>query len=542
MRFERPPWSGDGVPVACVAAPIDGAGGAALVALYDVETATTQEARAAAAAAQSELERLEADLAERDAALDLSDEVARALRAYAGVEAIVASVELVLRRLGAVDVALAPYMAGQVVLGRSARGMLGPDMLTVAAHPDLATAVRDGEIATLAPDAAAGLEIPEGLGALVVPATCAGEPLGVLLVRLRGRARARAAAPCARSPRSGRRSASRSCRSACSPTSRAAAARPRQSPRATRTASSSAASTASRWSRPVIARVLVIDVRSLTSTSRPLRIRSAFIAAMITPSAVESRNVVSRRSRTTALRPPWIAPSSSERRSGRGVEVELAAHGDDQDLVLDRVPDVEPGRHRGGAKVTTRDSPSRDDERTATPSAATASSRARPPWRTSESSDRAVPCSRPHADSCRPSPPRSTRAASVIRSPGRESAIASSMSAMSLMRSTGRLVRGGERPDRAHEHRGRQRAAADAEPHPGRPEVGARGLGLAHAAADRRKTMRTSVAPSSASANSTASASAPISGSPSPRPGLSGRGRMPAPQSRTTNCRSSGVT
>jgi len=186
VRFERSPWSGDGVPVACIAAAIDGAGGMALVALYDVETATTQEARAAAAVARAELERLETELAERDAALDLSDEVARALRAYAGVEAIVASVELVLRRLGAVDVALAPYMAGQVVLGRSARGMLGPDMLTVAAHPDLATAVRDGEIATLAPQAAAGLEIPEGLGALVVPATCAGEPLGVLLVVFEG--------------------------------------------------------------------------------------------------------------------------------------------------------------------------------------------------------------------------------------------------------------------------------------------------------------------------------------------------------------------
>ena len=186
VQFERSPWSGDGVPVACVATAIDGAPGAALVALYDIETATTQEARGAAATARSELARLETDLAERDAALDLSAEVAGALRAYAGVEAIVASVELVLRRLGAVDVALAPYMAGQVVLGRSARGMLGPDMLTVAAHPDLATAVRDGEIATLAPEAAAGLEIPEGLGALVVPATCAGEPLGLLLLVFEG--------------------------------------------------------------------------------------------------------------------------------------------------------------------------------------------------------------------------------------------------------------------------------------------------------------------------------------------------------------------
>jgi DNA-binding transcriptional MerR regulator len=186
VRFERAPWSGDGVPVACVAAAIDDTGGGALVALYDTETVAAQDARAAAATAQAGLRHLEGELAERDAALDLSDEVARALRALAGVEAIVASVELVLRRLGALDVALAPYMAGQVVLGRSARGLLGPDMLTVAAHPDLASVVRDGEIATLAPDAAAGLEIPAGLGALVVPAACAGEPLGVLIVVFEG--------------------------------------------------------------------------------------------------------------------------------------------------------------------------------------------------------------------------------------------------------------------------------------------------------------------------------------------------------------------
>ncbi len=103
-----------------------------------------------------------------------------------GVEAIVASTELLLRRLGAVDAALAPYMAGQIVVGRSSRGLLGPEMLTVAAHPDLARAVRDGEIVALAPEAATGLEVPEGLGALLVPATCAGEPLAILLVLFDG--------------------------------------------------------------------------------------------------------------------------------------------------------------------------------------------------------------------------------------------------------------------------------------------------------------------------------------------------------------------
>ena len=46
--------------------------------------------------------------------------------------------------------------------------------------------VREGVIATLPADAAAELEIPEGLGALIVPATCAGEPLGVLMLLFDG--------------------------------------------------------------------------------------------------------------------------------------------------------------------------------------------------------------------------------------------------------------------------------------------------------------------------------------------------------------------
>jgi DNA-binding transcriptional MerR regulator len=182
LQFDRPSWSEGGVPVPCVAAPIDGGNAAPLVALYDIETAGAQDDRATTVAARSELERARDDLAERDTALDVADEVAGALRVNTGVEAIVASLDVVLRRLGAVDGALAPYMAGQVVVGRSVRGLLGPEMLTVAAHPGLAHAVREGEIASLHPAAAAGLELPENMGALVVPATCAGEPLAVLLL------------------------------------------------------------------------------------------------------------------------------------------------------------------------------------------------------------------------------------------------------------------------------------------------------------------------------------------------------------------------
>ena len=185
-RFDRPSWSEDGVPVTCLAVPIDAGSGPALIALYDVEAGEVQDQRASAAAVQTELERIGRDLEERDAALDLGHEVAQALRQQAGVEAIIDSVELILRRLGAVDVALAPYMTGQIVIGRSARGMLGPEMLTVAAVPDVAWVIREGEIATVTPEAARALQIPEGLGALIVPATCAGEPLAVLLLLFDG--------------------------------------------------------------------------------------------------------------------------------------------------------------------------------------------------------------------------------------------------------------------------------------------------------------------------------------------------------------------
>ena len=170
----------------CVAAPIDGGDGPPLVALYDLETAAAQDERSAAAATLAELQRARGDLAERDAALALSDEVAGALRDLPGVDAIVASLDVLIQRLGAADAALAPYMAGQVVLGRSTRGLLGPEMITVAAHPDLARAVREGEIASLSPEAASEIGVPDDMGALIVPATCAGEPLGVLLIVFNG--------------------------------------------------------------------------------------------------------------------------------------------------------------------------------------------------------------------------------------------------------------------------------------------------------------------------------------------------------------------
>ncbi len=181
-RFQRPPWEPGGLAVTCLAVPLaDGAAGTPLLALYDLDDPDTRAERADAQATDIELQRTRGDLAEREAALELADEISVALRDRSGVAAITASTELLMRRLDIVDAAIAPYMTGQIVLGRSSRRLLDPDMVTVAAHPLLAQAI-SGEITVMEPADAELIGAPGGLGALLVPAVCAGEPLGVLLL------------------------------------------------------------------------------------------------------------------------------------------------------------------------------------------------------------------------------------------------------------------------------------------------------------------------------------------------------------------------
>lgn len=186
-RFERAPWFAGDVAAPCLAVPLaDAHAGAPLLVLYELQPADARAQRASTRAVEQDLEETGGELAEREASLALADEVVVLLRDRPGVAAITASADLLLRRLDIVDVAVAPYMTGQIVLGRSSRGLLGPDMVTVAAHPLLVDAVRDGEITAMPPADAAGLGAPEGLGALIVPAICAGEALAVIVLLFDG--------------------------------------------------------------------------------------------------------------------------------------------------------------------------------------------------------------------------------------------------------------------------------------------------------------------------------------------------------------------
>lgn len=172
------PGRGGGRAVPVLLVPLSAPG--ALVAVYDLEPEGEREAREELARLEDERVATRAEDDRRGHLLETCSLVADRLRRLGGVEALTACTELLVRRLDAVDTALAPYMAGQLVIGRSTRGLLGPEMITVAAHEDLARVITRAEVAWAGPTASRAFGAPEDLAVMVVPVLGAGEPLAVL--------------------------------------------------------------------------------------------------------------------------------------------------------------------------------------------------------------------------------------------------------------------------------------------------------------------------------------------------------------------------
>jgi DNA-binding transcriptional MerR regulator len=153
-----------------------------LVAAVALEAAGEREARRAAA----ELERQVAALSERAGWLDRWLEglagVARAFQVDPTPAALDAGTDTLIRQLRAADGVVATYAAGQLLVPRSRRGLLGPATVTITPHVALAVALRDAEPLWLEPAARRALELPPGLHALAAPVLAAGETLGVLLL------------------------------------------------------------------------------------------------------------------------------------------------------------------------------------------------------------------------------------------------------------------------------------------------------------------------------------------------------------------------
>lgn len=158
-----------------------------LVALIGIDTARERRTREALVEAERDREALR-DALERDGRFaEAAAAVVDVLRVRGGAGALADACQVLLRRIGAVDTGLAPYMAGALVLGRSTRGLLGPEMVTVSRFDDLGEALQDGEPSWLAPATAKAFGAPDGLEVLLAPMLAAGELLGAVLVVLDSR-------------------------------------------------------------------------------------------------------------------------------------------------------------------------------------------------------------------------------------------------------------------------------------------------------------------------------------------------------------------
>lgn len=181
---EHPDWLGELAPGAHSLAfrlPHE-QGRPPLVGLIGIDTGRERRTRQLLAAADREREELreelEADRRFGEAAVAIAD----LFRLQSGAAALADAAAVLVRRLGAVDAALTPYMTGALVLGRSARGLLGPEMVTVARFDDLAEIMREGTPGWLGDASAAAFGAPPALALLATPLMVAGENLGALLV------------------------------------------------------------------------------------------------------------------------------------------------------------------------------------------------------------------------------------------------------------------------------------------------------------------------------------------------------------------------
>ena len=118
----------------------------------------------------------------RERWLALAASLAERFQRDAGEALLGTTVDTLVRRLGAVDAGVALYVTGQLALGATSRGLLGPHMVTVTRYDDLAALMQRSAPEWLAPATASAFGVHAGLHCLAVPIGVVGERLGVLLI------------------------------------------------------------------------------------------------------------------------------------------------------------------------------------------------------------------------------------------------------------------------------------------------------------------------------------------------------------------------
>lgn len=159
-------------------------GEAPLVAMVGLDAPSESSLRTELAASRAEADELRGMVQARDRWVVATAELAELFQRETGPALLQATAETIVRRLPPIDAGVAVYMGGELALGSSTRGMLGPCMVTVTAHADIAAVLRTGVPDWLDPSTAAAFGAPAAVRVLAIPVAVVGETLGALLLVL----------------------------------------------------------------------------------------------------------------------------------------------------------------------------------------------------------------------------------------------------------------------------------------------------------------------------------------------------------------------
>lgn len=183
LETSHPAWIGGETLERSIAYRVPGdAGEAPVVALVGIDRDEERRARRELGELQQELTRVRVREQRRQRWLALAASLAERFQHEAGEALLGATVDTLVRRLGAVDAGVALYVAGQLALDTTSRGLLGPHTVTVTRYDDLATLMQHSRPQWLAPATAGAFGVHAGLHCLAVPIGVVGERLGVLLI------------------------------------------------------------------------------------------------------------------------------------------------------------------------------------------------------------------------------------------------------------------------------------------------------------------------------------------------------------------------
>jgi MerR family transcriptional regulator, light-induced transcriptional regulator len=180
----HPAWSGFSTETArslLYALPVE-PGRAPLVAMIEVDAPDERDLRSELAELKEDRDRLRTLVDRRDRWVVATAELAGLFQRETGSALLQETAETIVRRLPPIDAGVAIYMGGELALGSSTRGLLGPAMVTVTAPADIAAVLRHGAPAWLEPSTAAAFGAPADVLVLAIPVAVVGETLGAILL------------------------------------------------------------------------------------------------------------------------------------------------------------------------------------------------------------------------------------------------------------------------------------------------------------------------------------------------------------------------